>query len=141
MQKILPVLFFGLGALQGAGLLVAGGAELLGMTLPMALLGLVGLVGFGLAYMLMFKARPSPALGVIGILQWLVAGLAAAMHAVQIGLQKTVFSDGTSISDASQQIGLMGAASSVVSLFAGLLFISALAVAINTRPPQASAFS
>jgi hypothetical protein len=136
MLKALPYLWFLMAALgAGAQLFVAGlsGPEAMGTMMFTAastvLLATVSTIGMALVYLLILRTRPSTAVAIVGYSHLFLAGAAYAGQAVGT-LERNRYIAGTGDLSAAS---FAYTASGLASLLAGIVFILALIVALNTR--------
>lgn len=139
MLRSLPVLWFILAALGAfAQLAVAGMTGMdVGTAYNMfgsasgALAGAVSAIGYALVYMLIYRARPSPAVTIIGY-SHLFLGFAARTAQALGDLERNRYLAGSGTTDYSA-LGFAYTASGLAGLLGGIVFLLAMIVALNTR--------
>ncbi len=141
MKQIVPILWYVLALLVMLGFLgfVANAVMRSGhpgfalAQLFPTLLSIATLIATGLAYHLMARATDSIAISVIGLIQWIFALLAQAGYFAGRALQNQSMIGGDSAVGLDTVAIVFGVAA-ITSLIAGVLFIIALIIAINSTP-------
>ena len=139
MLRALPILWFILAALGAAAQLAASvwTGDTYSSAYPMiavastALQGAIGAIAAALVYLLILRTRPSLSVAIIGYSHLFLAAAARVGQAVG-DLHRNRMLAGTATADYSV-IGFAYTAAGLASLLAGIVFILALVVALNTR--------
>lgn len=139
MLRALPILWLLLAALGAAAQLAV--ASLTGMdaanaynlfgTASASLSGAVGAIVCALVYLLILRTRPSPAVAIIGY-SHLFLGTASRIGQAIGDLERNRYLSGAGTTDYTT-LGFAYTASGLASLLAGVVFILALIVALNTH--------
>ena len=148
MKTVLPILWYSLGGLLLVIPLLLpammGTPETqttaLAISLPQAVLALASSIAVGLVYALIFRTRPSVAAMALGILHLIAALISHGGRLMGNTVQQEMMSGTVDMAEISQRLAVLYGASTLMSLLGWVLFIVALIIALNTKPPAETAF-
>lgn len=151
MKTFLPILWFISAALiilvsiftpmmMGLGAESVTGLGMLASTLPQGVLSATAAVAFGLTHMLIARTRPSTAATLLGYMHLIAAVSGRGFQVAADAIRQQIVLGIAEVSEVSQSMAYMYMGAGLVTLLALILFIIAVAVALNTRPPAEDVF-
>jgi hypothetical protein len=151
MKTFLPILWFISAALMilvsiftpmmmGLGAESVTGLGMLASTLPQGVLSATAAVAFGLTHMLIARTRPSTAATLLGYMHLIAAVSGRGFQVAADAVRQQIVLGIAEVSEVSQSMAYMYMGAGLVTLLALILFIIAVAVALNTRPPAEDVF-